>query len=398
MERLVQFLFDTASFMPHGYCLIWRPELVWMHGISDTVIAMAYFTIPAAILTLLSRRRDLLDPRVAWLFVIFITLCGITHAVALMTIWLPVYGAQGLIKMVTALVSGLTAFLLWRMMPLALMQPSRLQIAEASAEIQVRNRLADELRRSNKELERFASVAAHDLREPLRAVSVISEWIDEELHTKEPDRALLYEHTDLLRKQADRMGSLVLSLLDYSKIGSEGTHAREIDTAKLAEEAIGLVVQPEGVSVRTEGEFPRLRAVRAEVALILRNLISNAIKYHDREDGMVVVRSLGAVDGVYRFEVEDDGPGVPAEMAESIFEPFFKLESRDRVEGTGLGLAMVRRAVEASGGEVTCRPGPGGRGTVFAFTLRSSPGTGEPAETRADASEGEEMPLLARTG
>jgi len=120
MRETVEYLFGAASFMPHGYCLLWRPDLVAMHALSDGAIALSYLSIPMALAVFVRRRIDLEYKWVFWLFVAFIVACGTTHLVGLVTLWQPVYGLQGLIKVATAGVSVTTALLLWPLIPKAL--------------------------------------------------------------------------------------------------------------------------------------------------------------------------------------------------------------------------------------------------------------------------------------
>ena len=94
-----------SDFMPHGYCFLWQPDLVWTHVISDTVIAVAYFSIPFVLLTILRRRRSLPHKWVLAMFSLFIMLCGLTHVMDVVNIWTPFYNLQGLLKVATACVS-----------------------------------------------------------------------------------------------------------------------------------------------------------------------------------------------------------------------------------------------------------------------------------------------------
>ena len=137
----LNWLFDTARFTPHGFCLLWRPDLVIIHVVSDTVIALSYFAIPVAIYIFAKRRLDL-EPehrRMAMLFAAFITACGLTHVVAIVTLWAPYYGIQALIKAATAAVSLITASALPFLLPklLALPSPKTLQAANDSLAAEV---------------------------------------------------------------------------------------------------------------------------------------------------------------------------------------------------------------------------------------------------------------------
>src|SRR5262245_50303084 len=104
MSSIIEYLFGAASFVPHGYCLLWRPDLVALHAISDSMIALAYFTIPVGLWYFARHRTDLQFRGVFFLFGAFILLCGLTHVVGLITLWAPVYGLQGIIKAATAVV------------------------------------------------------------------------------------------------------------------------------------------------------------------------------------------------------------------------------------------------------------------------------------------------------
>src|SRR5215467_4146149 len=136
MGEIIEYLFGAASFVPHGFCLLWRPDLVAMHALSDGVIAASYFSIPMALALFVRRRVDLEYKWVFWLFVAFIVACGTTHLVGLVTLWQPAYGLQGLIKVATAGVSVTTALLLWPLIPKALALPSPSALREANAELE----------------------------------------------------------------------------------------------------------------------------------------------------------------------------------------------------------------------------------------------------------------------
>jgi hypothetical protein len=158
MQAVLEYLFGAASFVPHGYCLLWRPDLVALHAVSDLVIAAAYFSIPAALFVFLRKRRDLNFRWMFGLFVAFIFACGTTHLVGLVTLWQPVYGLQGLVKAAMALVSIATAVTLWPLLPQALALPSPAALAAANARLQAevaeRRRAEAELRAALDRLER----------------------------------------------------------------------------------------------------------------------------------------------------------------------------------------------------------------------------------------------------
>ena len=153
-------LLDSSTLSPHGICLLWEPELIWLHVISDAVIAASYFSIPVALSIFVSKRRDVDFGWIFWAFALFIMACGFTHVLSIVTLWVPVYGIEGLIKAMTALASITTAVILWPLLPklLALPSPSRLRATELAlaqeglqrreAEDMLRDRPTDRRRRA----------------------------------------------------------------------------------------------------------------------------------------------------------------------------------------------------------------------------------------------------------
>lgn len=136
MPEILNYLFGAATFVPHGYCLLWRPDLVALHAISDGLIAAAYIAIPVAMLTFLRKRPDIdgTPRKIAYLFVAFILACAVTHVTALVTLWIPAYGAQGLLKALTAVISIATAIVVWQLLPKLLEMPS-LKILETANDL-----------------------------------------------------------------------------------------------------------------------------------------------------------------------------------------------------------------------------------------------------------------------
>jgi PAS domain S-box-containing protein len=157
MTEFLRNIFN-ADFIPHGHCYLWRPDVLWLHVLSDTLIALAYYSIPVALVYFVRRRRDLAFDKIFFLFAAFIFACGTTHLLEVWTVWIPVYRLAGVAKALTALVSVITAVALWRLIPLALALPSPELLREANRsmenEIARRSRAEDELRMAHGELER----------------------------------------------------------------------------------------------------------------------------------------------------------------------------------------------------------------------------------------------------
>lgn len=150
MSSLAEFL-ASSNLLPHGHCLFWRPDLLLLHVISDVLIAVAYFSIPLALLELLRRRKDLVFNHVFLMFAAFITACGLTHVFNVADIWLGLYPLSGIMKAFTAFISVVTAVACWKLLPAAVALPSPSQL---QAEVDLRVQAEGQLREHNAELER----------------------------------------------------------------------------------------------------------------------------------------------------------------------------------------------------------------------------------------------------
>ncbi|MEC5399730.1 PAS domain S-box protein [Uliginosibacterium sp. H1] len=236
-------------------------------------------------------------------------------------------------------------------------------LAERSAALE---RVNAELARSNRDLDDFAYVASHDLKAPLRAVDNLSSWIEKDAAGLLPEKSS--RHLQLLRSRVRRMDHLLDDLLQYARAGQPEGAAEEVDLREMVRELRDLLGPPPGFRLDVVGELPSLQAYRVPLRLVLLNLVSNAFKHHDREQGCV---EISARDQGSHIEVDvcDDGPGVAPEHHERIFGMFQTLRPRDEVEGSGMGLAIVKRTVESHGGSVRVDSWSG-RGACFRFTWR----------------------------
>lgn len=222
--------------------------------------------------------------------------------------------------------------------------------------------LADELERRNDELEQFAYAVSHDLRAPLRAISNLTRWLEEDLADRLTERTS--EYLSLMRNRVDRLQDMIAGLLELSRVGREALEEERVDTGTLVGEALDLLDYPERVTIRIEGELPVVRAHRARLRQVLQNLLSNATRFAASEISVGARRE----SGTWIFRVGDDGPGIEPRFQDRIWKIFGRLEARDDVEGTGIGLALVKRAVESWRGRAWVQSEPG-EGATFFFTL-----------------------------
>lgn len=374
----------SAAFLPHGYCLSWRPGLLALHVISDLLIAASYFSIPIAIYVFLGQRRDFPFRWIAHLFAGFILLCGTTHLIAVVTLWWPVYGFEGWVKAATAVASVATAVLLWPLLPRALALPSpqvlwstsqrladeaahrraaEAALQRASGDLERAAERTADLYRSNDELEQFAYIASHDLQAPLRGIAHLVTWLEEDLG---PALAGDTRHKmDLLRQRVRRLETMLSDLLQYSRAG-RSVPSELIEPARLIADVIESIDPPAGFELEVDVPEGALRTAAAPLQQVVLNLIDNAVKHHDRTAGHIVVSARDRGERL-EFAVTDDGPGIPAQQRERVFQMFYTLQPRDKVEGNGIGLAVVQKVVATRGGKVTIEDNPEGRGTTIRF-------------------------------
>lgn len=239
----------------------------------------------------------------------------------------------------------------------------------ATLEQRVEQRTA-ELQRSNRELDQFAYVASHDLKAPLRAIHLLATWISEDAGEHLPTAS--QEHLEKLQGRVRRMETLLDDLLAYSRAGRQRNPPEVVDTDALLHNVIELVSPPPGFTIRTIGQFPVMRVERAPLETVFRNLIGNAIKHHHNlAEGLLEIRARQldepGQEHLVEFIFKDNGPGIAPAFHARIFEMFQTLKPRDEVEGSGIGLAVVKRAIESRGGTIVVESELG-EGATFRFT------------------------------
>ena len=221
---------------------------------------------------------------------------------------------------------------------------------------------SERLRQANKDLDHFAYMASHDLKAPLRGMDDLATWIEEDLGENiTPD---IKQKLDLFHGRLNRMQALLKDILAFSRAGKNMAKPEDIDMTQLIDEIVGWLPLSVGFKFIKETDFPTLSLPRSVVEHIFLNLLSNALKHHDQEQGTI---KIGCIDRekYHMFYVSDDGPGIPEEHQENVFEIFKKLKRRDEVEGSGIGLAIVKKMTEALAGTVEIISSPDARGTTF---------------------------------
>lgn len=222
-----------------------------------------------------------------------------------------------------------------------------------------------ELQQQNRQLERFASVIAHDIKAPLRGIVLASGWLADELG--EDITASVKESIDFVTSRAHRAAALIDGVLAYTRAAQMKPKLTEVATDELLEHVVGGLDLRDGVEVSYEGTFPVLVADRSQLHQVFQNLIENAAYHSAPMPCSIIVRGK-TKQGVAEFAVVDDGPGIDPKHHEQVFELLSTLQSRDVRDTTGVGLAICRWLVESWKGQIGVESEVG-KGATFSFTV-----------------------------
>ena len=230
-------------------------------------------------------------------------------------------------------------------------------------------RLIAALERSNQELDNFAYVASHDLKAPLRGISNLSQWIEDDILSVASPETL--EHLKLMRGRVVRLEALINGVLDYARAGRGKLGTERIDIGALLEDVFDVLAPQPGVVLRIATPMPTLTTSRTELQQVFMNFVGNALKYGATTPGdpstVHVEVSAEEHPTQWLFSVADRGRGIPQEFHARIWGLFQTLQARDVVESTGIGLAVVRKVVENRGGTAWI-DSEAGQGATFRFT------------------------------
>jgi PAS domain S-box-containing protein len=240
-------------------------------------------------------------------------------------------------------------------------------ITREMAAQQLIERQAEDLARSNADLEEFAYAASHDLQAPLRAITHLVSWIRDDIPGGAPPE--VQRNLDELATKVGRMQELVDDLLAYSRVGRTPSDVVDVDVNVMLDEIVDLLTPPPEFVVTAPSPLPTVHAEDAPLHQVLRNLIANAIAHHDKDTGRIEVSAKDLGD-FWEFQIRDDGPGIPAHDIERVFARFVRLDAHG--EGSGMGLPLVKKIVERGGGRVGVVSEPGA-GSTFSFTWPKVP-------------------------
>ncbi len=387
MYLLFKQAFASDHFVPYGRCFLWDPLLLWINVVSDSIVSVAYYVIPLLLIYFISKRRDLPFRSMFWMFSIFVVACGTAHALAVVTIWYPAYWAAGAVKAVTAIASLACAVALIRLVPKALAVPDHSWLEDANRqlerEVADRKRAQVELARARDEAmegsrlkSAFVANMTHELRTPLNGIIGFSQL----LYGGHIDPASAEYKRSLgdILFSAHHLLSLINDVLDLAKVesGKMEFMSEPVDPAQVVEEVRGVlraVAAQKDIQIEAE-VAPGLGQVvldSAKLRQVLYNYVSNAIKFSGN-GSRITIRLRPEGNDWFRLEVEDNGQGIRTEDLKKLFIEFHQLDSTSSKPhlGTGLGLALTRRIVEAQGGSIGVASEPGNGSTFWAVLPR----------------------------
>lgn len=255
------------------------------------------------------------------------------------------------------------------------------EIAERKQIEQSREQVIEQLKQKNAELERFTYAVSHDLKSPLITIKGFIGMLEKDIEGQDIDQM----RSDMLRisKAADKMSLLLDELLDLSRVGRRISSPCKIDLRELANEAVDLLagqIEKNNVDVKVADNLPVVFGDRSQLLTVLQNLLDNAVKFCSNTPDPQVEIGYFVCNDEYVYFIKDNGIGLDKKHYDKIFGLFNKLDSK--TDGTGVGLALVKRIIEVHGGHIWVESGGEGKGATFCFTIpsRSRLGKGENEE------------------
>jgi PAS domain S-box-containing protein len=233
-----------------------------------------------------------------------------------------------------------------------------------SFDISLRKQMEAALADRNQELDSFVYVVSHDLKAPLRAISNLSQWIEEDLGTDLP--AEIGQQMTQLRDRVRRMEAMINGLLGYARVGRTDVAIELVSVTELLAEILDSLMPPSTFEVTIAPNMPTFPTKRLLLSQVFSNLIGNAFKHHDKFNGFIRISCQEQGD-FYKFTIVDDGPGIPPEQHDRVFVIFQSSNPQKKSDSTGIGLSIVKKIVETAGGSIWLESEPG-KGTTFYFT------------------------------
>lgn len=222
--------------------------------------------------------------------------------------------------------------------------------------------LSQKIKTINQHFEKFIYIVSHDLNAPVRAIENLVEWMDEELKEKlTGDNA---ENFSLLKNRIQRLNSMLNGLLDYGRAGQSAEQKETVNIQQIIEECIDKIPGAGKFNFAIQENLPTIFAEKAKCSRIFFEIISNAITHHTKPEGKISI-ACAEQNSFFEFTITDDGPGIKPQHAQVVFDLFHTLQSKDKKETTGVGLAIAKKIVEDTAGTIRIQPNTKGTSVVF---------------------------------
>lgn len=219
------------------------------------------------------------------------------------------------------------------------------------------------LKNQNEQLNDYAHLVSHDLKSSLRSLSALLTWVKEDCSEKIGEESV--SNLNLMEAKIEKMDKFLEDIINYSEIGTTSLKINTIDLNKKVENIINSIHIPKNMSIVVKDNLPVLKADAKRLRQIFQSMISNAVNFNDKENGLVEVGVVETED-VYTFSIKDNGRGIPKEYHEKIFEIFTTLGYQEK--STGMGLSIAKRIIDLYGGEIWLESEVS-KGSIFYFTL-----------------------------
>jgi two-component system, chemotaxis family, sensor kinase Cph1 len=370
-------LFNTADWPPRWHCGTWSDFHGWLYILSDLSIWAAYFAIPLLLYQIVKKRTDIPFPRVFWLFIAFILLCGTTHLIDAGIFWWPAYRLSALVKFFTGIVSIFTVYALYKIMPMVY---NLRTLAQLEAEIEERKKAEREaehrlvMQHAAEELmarkDEFMSIASHELKTPITSIKASLQLL-ERMSNKNEALQEIAPFVGKAVKQVNKLTDIVHDLMDVTRIqaGKLELARTDFNLKEMIEECREQCQVNDHHTVYIKGD-PNLdiNADRNRLEQVVINLLTNAFKYSP-ENSPVDIKFEKLDDGKVKVEVIDRGIGIAEEKLVNIFDRFYRVENTSQYfSGIGLGLYISSEIVKRHEGEIGVESLPG-KGSTFWFIV-----------------------------
>ncbi|MBU2938168.1 PAS domain S-box protein [Lacinutrix sp. C3R15] len=227
-----------------------------------------------------------------------------------------------------------------------------------------KEKLLSKLEKSNDELQEYAHIVSHDLKSPLRSIHALVSWLKEDNQGKLDDVSI--QNIGLIETTLEKMEQLITDVLNYSSVGAETSLKTEVDLNSLVNELVSILYIPEHIQIKSLHALPNINGDRTKLQQLFQNLISNAVKFIDKEQGSIII-DVEDLKSHYKFSIQDNGIGIEKKYHDKIFKIFHSLKKSK--DSSGIGLSIVKKIVNLHEGEIWLDSKPN-IGTTFYFTLK----------------------------